>query len=178
MLDASAGSSDADVEKYMSEYRILSVRQRVLSNELQDIQGQIMQVIGDMRSSFFLSCHSELILMQAEKRVQSGAIVREHMHKELLGAEERMRLLQQEIALIKVQVSILMQPCHCRCDASDDKVFQICTQDEKVADASRSINDLQQRRSLVESSLQVGSACAGLCILFLIFAVAVGGVRN
>jgi hypothetical protein len=43
--------------------------------------------------------------MQAEKRVQSGAIVREHMHKELLGAEERMRLLQQEIALIKVQVS-------------------------------------------------------------------------
>ena len=41
-----------DVEKYMSEYRILSVRQRVLSNELQDIQGQIMQVMGDMRSSF------------------------------------------------------------------------------------------------------------------------------
>jgi hypothetical protein len=52
MLDASAGSNDADVEKYMSEYRILSVRQRVLSNELQDIQGQIMQVMGDMRSSF------------------------------------------------------------------------------------------------------------------------------
>ncbi len=50
-LDASAGSSDADVEKYTSEYRILSVRQRVLSNELQDIHGQITQVVGDLHSS-------------------------------------------------------------------------------------------------------------------------------
>lgn len=36
--------------------------------------------------------------------MQSGAIVREHMHKELEGAEDRMRLLQQEIALIRTQV--------------------------------------------------------------------------
>lgn len=110
--DFPAGSSDADVEKYISEYRILSVRQRVLSNELMDLQSQIAQ---------------------SEKRVQTGAIVRDHMHKELLGAEERMRLLQQEISLIKVQ---------------------ICSQDEKVAEATRSINDMQQRKSLVESSLQ------------------------
>jgi hypothetical protein len=42
--------------------------------------------------------------VQAEKRVQSGSIVRDHMEKELFGAEERMRLLQQEIILIKEQV--------------------------------------------------------------------------
>jgi hypothetical protein len=52
MLDASAGIGDADVEKYTSEYRILSVRQRVLSNELQDIQGQISQVVGNLHSCF------------------------------------------------------------------------------------------------------------------------------
>jgi hypothetical protein len=34
-------------------------------------------------------------------------------------------------------------------------MMQISSQDDKVADATRAINDLQQRRSLVESSLQV-----------------------
>ena len=85
-------------------------------------------------------------------RVQSGAIVRDHMQKELTGTEEKMRLLQQEIALIKIQVRIVNDR---DAVAADDTALQICSQDEKVADATRSINDLQQRRSLVESSLQV-----------------------
>jgi hypothetical protein len=38
--------------------------------------------------------------------MQSGVIVRDHMHKELEGAEERMRLLQQEIALIRTQACV------------------------------------------------------------------------
>ena len=149
-----AGSSDADVDKYVSEYRILSVRQRVLSNELLDIQAQISQVARKTRLScllFFCDILSHRYV-QAEMKVQSGAIVRDHMQKELFGAEERMRLLQQEIALIKIQVS------NWNIDDSyeaDTVTFQICSQDEKVADATRSINDLQQRRSLVESSLQV-----------------------
>jgi hypothetical protein len=46
--DFASGSSDADVNKYVSEYRILSVRQRVLEHELQDIQSQITQVICKM----------------------------------------------------------------------------------------------------------------------------------
>ena len=85
--------------------------------------------------------------------MQSGAIVREHMHKELEGAEDRMRLLQQEIALIRTQVcnkiprDIAVVP--------KAMMMQISSQDDKVADATRAINDLQQRRSLVESSLQV-----------------------
>ncbi len=46
--------------------------------------------------------------------MQTGAIVRDHMHKELLGAEERMRLLQQEISLIKVQVyALIYYECIC-----------------------------------------------------------------
>ncbi len=102
-----AGSSDADVDKYVSEYRILSVRQRVLSNELLDIQAQISQVARKTRRSCLLFFCDTLShhYVQAEMKVQSGAIVRDHMQKELLGAEERMRLLQQEIALIKIQVS-------------------------------------------------------------------------
>jgi hypothetical protein len=44
VYDVPAGSSDADVDKYVAEYRILSVRQRVLSNELLDIQAQVAQV--------------------------------------------------------------------------------------------------------------------------------------
>jgi hypothetical protein len=44
VYDVPAGSSDADVDKYIAEYRILSVRQRVLSNELLDIQAQVAQV--------------------------------------------------------------------------------------------------------------------------------------
>jgi hypothetical protein len=38
---------------------------------------------------------------------------------------------------------------------ADEMTTQICAQDDKVADATRSINELQLRRSLVESSLQV-----------------------
>jgi hypothetical protein len=44
IIDIAAGSNDADVDKYVGEYRILSVRQRVLENELQDIQVQTAQV--------------------------------------------------------------------------------------------------------------------------------------
>ena len=102
------------------------------------------------------------MLMQAEMRVQSGAIVRDHMQKELIGTEEKMRLLQQEIALIKIQVHVLTAS-----DAAVADALQICSQDEKVADATRSINDLQQRRSLVESSLQVHSLVNALRIPLL-----------
>ena len=56
--DFPAGSSDADVEKYISEYRILSVRQRVLSNELMDLQSQIAQVLLELQLATlcFLFC--------------------------------------------------------------------------------------------------------------------------
>jgi hypothetical protein len=47
MHDVPGSGWDADVDKYLSEYRILSVRQRVLSNELLDIQAQIAQVMHD-----------------------------------------------------------------------------------------------------------------------------------
>jgi hypothetical protein len=54
--DVPAGSSDADVEKYISEYRILSVRQRVLSNELMDLQSQIAQVLLELQLATLCFC--------------------------------------------------------------------------------------------------------------------------
>ncbi len=105
-MGVAAASSNADVDKYVSEYRILNVRQRVLENELLDIHTHIAQV-QRKRHSFIVCLRSaNSALAQAEKRMQSGAIVRDHMHKELEGAEERMRLLQQEIALIRTQVYV------------------------------------------------------------------------
>jgi hypothetical protein len=52
IADTAAGCSDADVDKYVSEYRILSVRQRVLENELMDIQTQIAQVMYKIPMTF------------------------------------------------------------------------------------------------------------------------------
>ena len=74
----------------------------------------------------------------------------------------------------KFKWDFVLHSSSCRFDLSNDNVSQICSQDEKVADATRSIHELQQRRSLVESSLQVCST--GLLMLFLMLAITVGRV--